>query len=84
MDAENLTAFLKTEGDNQPIEESDNPSVPFLRVTLVMLRIQFIKRNNGVSEVTLTTRDLEGSLFRKNLTEPALSFNELPFLGNMT
>jgi hypothetical protein len=45
-----------------------------------MLRVQFLKRNNGSTEVNLTARDLEGSVFKRLVNE----YNELPFLGPMT
>lgn len=76
LDAENLTAFLKT-------EQGADPSVPFFRVMLVMLRVQFIKKNDGSSEVVITTRDLEGTLFKRIFVSTEHSYNEMPFLGQM-
>ena len=58
----------------------DDNRIPFIRMTLVMLRVQFIKRNNGNMELVLATRDMEGSVF-KSLTGDL--FEELPFLGPM-
>jgi len=57
MDAENLTAFLKTP------DQENNPSLPFFRITLVMLRVQFLKLNNGDAKVRLLARSMEGSVF---------------------
>lgn len=70
MDAENLTAFLK----------NGEPAAPFLRVTLVMFRVQFIKRNNGQADLMINARDLEGSVFFKNNEQ----YSEKPFMGPMT
>jgi hypothetical protein len=57
MDAENLTAFLNTTA------KENQPSLPFFRITLVMLRVKFTKLNNGDAKVKLLTRSMEGSVF---------------------
>jgi hypothetical protein len=72
LDAENLTAFLKT---------PTVPSVPFFRVTLVMLRVSFLKLNNGNSQLGLLARNLEGSVF--NVREDG-DYDEGPLLGGMS
>lgn len=64
LDAENMTIFLL------------NEQLPFQRTTLIMMRIKFIKRNNGQMELQILTRDLEGTVFTN-------TYQELPFLGPM-
>ncbi|CAD8058857.1 unnamed protein product [Paramecium sonneborni] len=72
LDMENLSLFLLKDIKPKPI--------PFLRMNLIMMRVSFLKCNNGSAKVGLLIRDLEGSNFQSTKQG---QFNELPFIGSM-